>query len=159
MNQQVRAFTIGALAKTAGVSAPTIRYYEEIGLLPRAPRTNGGQRTYDSADLNRLTFVRQCREFGFGIEQVRVLLDLSISADRDCLEARDIAKVHLDAVHEKLNELRTLEQRLESFISRCDSGCSGGAAQDCSIFTDMATPDPQRVTPWPNSSGRCATSS
>jgi MerR family copper efflux transcriptional regulator len=142
MNLQTRGFTIGALAKAAGVSTPTIRYYEEIGLLPRAPRTNGGQRSFDRADLNRLTFVKQCREFGFGIEQVRVLLDLSISADRDCLEARDIAKAHLDAVREKLSELRALEQGLESFVTRCNTGCAGGAARNCSIFTDMvARPD------------------
>jgi DNA-binding transcriptional MerR regulator len=76
--------TIGKLAKAAGVSTPTIRYYEEIGLLPPADRSESGQRVYGAEDLERLTFIRRCRDFGFGIEQVRLLAGLSISADRDC---------------------------------------------------------------------------
>jgi MerR family copper efflux transcriptional regulator len=140
MNRHVRVFTIGALARATGVSTPTIRYYEEIGLLPPASRTAGGQRSYDEADLSRLTFIKQCREFGFGIDQVRVLLELSISADRDCAETRDIAQLHLDEVRQKLVELRSLEQRLESFVTRCNVACAGGPGQDCLIFKDMATP-------------------
>jgi MerR family copper efflux transcriptional regulator len=95
MNGHARVFTIGALARAAGVTAPTVRYYEEIGLLPKADRTTGGQRSYSQDDVSRLTFIKQCRKFGFSIEQVRVLLDLSASAERDCSEARDLAKAHL----------------------------------------------------------------
>lgn len=140
MNLHVFVFSIGALAKAAGVSTPTVRYYEEIGLLPRANRTSGGQRSYDSDDLNRLTFIRQCRDFGFGIDQVRVLLDLSISSDRDCSETRSIAHRHLDEVRAKVAELRQLESRLEGFVQRCDAICAGGPGQDCVIFKDMSTP-------------------
>ncbi|RAZ91515.1 MerR family transcriptional regulator [Mesorhizobium hawassense] len=140
MNLHIRVFTIGTLAKAAGVSTPTIRYYEEIGLLPPAHRTAGGQRTYDDDDLGRLTFIKQCRDFGFGIDQVRVLLDLSISDSRDCTETRDIAQLHLNEVREKLSELRLLEQRLEGFVSRCNVACAGGPGQDCVIFKDMSAP-------------------
>ncbi len=140
MNRHVRVFTVGALAKAAGVSTPTIRYYEEIGLLPPAVRTTGGQRSYDDADLSRLTFVKQCRDFGFGIDQVRVLLDLSISSERDCVETRDIAQLHLGEVRQKLSELHALEHKLESFVRRCNEACSGGPGQDCVIFKDMAVP-------------------
>lgn len=140
MNLHVRVLTIGALAKATGVSTPTIRYYEEIGLLPPASRTAGGQRSYDEADLARLTFIKQCRDFGFGIDQVRVLLELSISSNRDCVETRDIARAHLDEVRKKLAELRELEHRLESFVTRCNVACAGGPGQDCVIFKDMATP-------------------
>ena len=140
MNVHVRVFTIGALGKAAGVSAPTIRYYEEIGLLPRPNRTAGGQRNYDETDLSRLTFIKQCRDFGFGIDQVRVLLELSISPERDCAETRDIAQTHLDAVHTKLAELHALERRLESFVKSCTLACAGGPGPDCVIFKDLATP-------------------
>ena len=139
MNLHARMFTIGALAKAAGVSTPTIRYYEEIGLLPLASRTTGGQRSYDNAALGRLTFIKQCRDFGFGIDQVRVLLELSISADRDCVETRDIAQQHLDQVRHKLTELQALEQRLEDFVDRCNVVCAGGAGKDCAIFKDLAS--------------------
>jgi MerR family transcriptional regulator, copper efflux regulator len=140
MNLHVRVFTIGALAKAAGVSTPTIRYYEEIGLLPPAGRTTGGQRNYGESDLSRLTFIKQCRDFGFGIDQVRVLLELSISADRDCIETRDIAQRHLDEVQDRLAELRTLEKRLKAFVKRCNIACAGGPGQDCVIFKDLAAP-------------------
>lgn len=140
MNLHVRVFTIGALAKSAGVSAPTIRYYEEIGLMPSASRTAGGQRSYDEGDLSRLTFIKQCRDFGFGIDQVRVLLELSISADRDCAETRNIAQAHLDEVRAKLVELKQLEKRLEGFVTRCNAACAGGPGPDCVIFKDMSSP-------------------
>lgn len=140
MNVHACVFTIGQLAKATGTSTPTIRYYEEIGLLPPASRTAGGQRNYDRDDFSRLTFIKQCREFGFGIDQVRVLLELSLSADRNCIETRDIAQKHLDEVQEKLAELKALERRLKDFITRCNARCAGGPGQDCVIFGDLATP-------------------
>jgi DNA-binding transcriptional MerR regulator len=140
MNVHGRVFSIGALAKAAGVTTPTIRYYEEIGLLPKAHRTLGGQRNYDGDDLSRLSFIKQCRDFGFGIDQVRLLLDLSIRADRDCAVTRDIAQEHLDEVRQRLAELRALESRLENFVTRCNVACAGGPGQDCVIFKELADP-------------------
>ena len=138
MNAHTRVFSIGALAKAAGVTAPTVRYYEEIGLLPAARRTSGGQRNYQQADLDRVTFIKQCRDFGFGIDQVRILLALSISAKRDCAETRDIAQAHLIDVRRKIVELHALERRLEGFVENCNAACVGGPAQDCAIFKDIA---------------------
>jgi len=143
MNVHMRVFTIGALAKATGTSTPTIRYYEEIGLLPPASRTASGQRNYDESDVGRLTFIKQCRDFGFSIGQVRVLLDLSISSERDCIETRDIAQAHLDEVRAKIVELRALEARLQSFVTRCNDACSGGRGSDCVIFKDMAETKPR----------------
>ncbi|PDT21268.1 MerR family transcriptional regulator [Rhizobium hidalgonense] len=140
MNVHIRVFSIGALAKATGTSTPTIRYYEEIGLLPPANRTASGQRNYDESDIGRLTFIKQCRDFGFSIDQVRVLVDLSISTARDCTETRDIAQAHLDEVRAKMVELRALEIRLQGFVTRCDDACAGGPGSDCVIFKDMATP-------------------
>lgn len=143
MNVHMSVFTIGALAKASGMTTPTIRYYEEIGLIPKARRSGSGQRYYEDADLSRLTFIRQCRDFGFGIEQVRVLLDLSISHDRDCIETRDIAQAHLAEVQQKLAELQALEKRLAAFVDRCNEACAGGPSCDCVIFRDLAEPKPR----------------
>jgi len=74
-----------------------------------------------------------------GIEQVKVLLQLSIS-NRDCLETRDIAQAHLDEVRRKLVELRALERRLQGFVTSCNTVCAGGPGHDCVIFKDLATP-------------------
>lgn len=130
--------TIGQLAQVADVSTPTIRYYEEIGLLPEAVRSTSGQRRYVRADVDRLVFIRRCRDFGFSIDQVRALAGLSISPDRDCDEARDIAATHLEQVQAKLAEMRGLEKSLKGFVAQCDLTCSGGPARDCAVFKDMA---------------------
>src|ERR1700690_1483071 len=90
--------TIGSLAAETGCTVPTIRYYEEIGLLPEAFRRASGHRVYDGADLRRLTFIRRCRDFGFPIEQVRALVALVGSPDSNCTAARDLAQLHLDEV-------------------------------------------------------------
>lgn len=140
MNVHVRVLTIGALARAAGVTTPTIRYYEEIGLLPAAGRTAAGQRVYDGGDVERLTFIRRCRDFGFSIEQVRTLVGLSISADKDCAAVREIAQGHLEQVRTKLDELKALERSLEAFVVQCDTVCAGGAGRDCVIFKNLATP-------------------
>jgi DNA-binding transcriptional MerR regulator len=129
--------TIGQLAKAAGVTTPTIRYYEEIGLLPAAGRTAAGQRSYEEADVERLTFIRRCRDFGFSIDQVRVLAGLSISADQDCSQVRDMAHVHLAEVRQKLADLHALEASLEAFAERCDTACAGGPGRDCVVFESL----------------------
>ena len=140
MNVHVRVLTIGRLAKAAGVTTPTIRYYEEIGLLPPPGRTEGGQRSYTERDLERLTFVRRSRDFGFSIDQVRQLVGLSISKNEDCTQVRDIAQGHLDEVRSKLDELKALANSLERFVTQCDAVCAGGAGRDCVIFRDMSNP-------------------
>lgn len=140
MAPRPRIWMIGTLAKTTGVAVPTIRYYEEIGLLPPARRSAAGQRQYDEADIDRLLFIRRARDFGFSVEQVRNLLDLSLSADRDCFELRDIAAAHLGEVRAKLRELRALEKSLAHFERQCASVCEGGAGRDCVIFKDMSKP-------------------
>lgn len=141
------ALKIGALAARTGTNTPTIRYYEEIGLLPRADRQEGGQRSFGDDDVKRLTFIRRCREFGFPIDQVRTLVALMHDPDRSCLEARDLAQQHLDAVRVKLAELKALERGIAGFIETCEGGCAGGPGPDCTIFDDLASPPAFVVSP------------
>ncbi|NTH24972.1 helix-turn-helix domain-containing protein [Agrobacterium rhizogenes] len=138
MNYHTSVFTIGNLAKSAGVTTPTIRFYEEIGLIPKARRSQCGQRYYEDEDVFRVTFIKQCRDFGFSIDQIRVLLELSVRSDRNCIETRDIAQGHLDEVRQKMEELRKLEARLETFVKRCEEACAGGPGDECIIFKDLA---------------------
>jgi MerR family copper efflux transcriptional regulator len=129
--------SIGVLAGQAGCSVPTIRYYEQIGLLPAAGRGAGGQRVYGDGDLRRLTFVRRCRDFGFPIEQVRELVSLIGAPDRDCVEAGDIARTHLGDVRRKLKELRALERSLKQFVDDCTAQCAGGPAENCVMLEEL----------------------
>lgn len=134
------ALVIGELAARTGCSAPTIRFYEEIGLIPKALRTEGGRRSFSEADVERLVFIRRCRDFGFSVEQVRDLLALSASRERNCVEARDLASAHLESVRTKMAEMAALERDLAAFVHRCDVECAGGPAADCVILDDLAEP-------------------
>jgi DNA-binding transcriptional MerR regulator len=138
-----REVTIGVLATETGCTVPTIRYYEQIGLLPRANRRSSGHRVYGDADLHRLRFIRRCRDFGFAIEQVREFVALVGSPRSDCVAARDLTQAHLDAVRAKLTELRALERDLEAFVTDCNQQCAGGPAVACVILEDLATPKSQ----------------
>lgn len=130
--------TIGALSEKTGCTVPTIRYYEQIGLLPSPQRAPNGHRYYRDADLKLLTFVKRCRDFGFSIEQVRALTDLFENGDRPCVEARDLAQEQLHAVRVKLDELRQLEASLSTFVEACGAACIGGATRDCVIIEDLS---------------------
>lgn len=134
-----RALSIGALARRSGSSAPTIRYYEQIGLLRRPDRREGGHRTYGAADLRRLTFIPRCRDFGFPIEQVRSLVAVIEDADRSCVDARDLARDQLVGVRRRLEELRHLEASLAQLVADCDARCVGGPGPDCVILEDLAS--------------------
>ena len=137
MNVHVRVLTIGQLAKAAGVATSAIRYYEDIGLLPPAGRSAAGQRVYAASELDRVTFIRRCRDFGFSIDQVRALSGLSISASQDCSQVRDMAHAHLKQLREKLTELHALEASLQTFADQCDTACAGGPGRDCVVFESL----------------------
>ena len=128
---------IGELASSTRCSVPTIRYYEEIGLIPKARRSGARQRLYDAESAHLLLFIRRCRDFGFNIDQIRGLVSLTRERERDCIEVRDIAKDHLADVREKLTELKRLELALARFIAACNSRCAGSSAPDCTIFKDL----------------------
>ena len=129
---------IGAVAKRTGTTPPTIRYYEEIGLLPSPTRQGGGQRRYGTEAIQRLTFIRRCRDFGFSVAQVRSLLELFDDPRRSCVEARDIGQTHLHAIREKLAELRELEKLMTDFVHECDTSCAGGPGAECVPLAQLA---------------------
>jgi DNA-binding transcriptional MerR regulator len=129
---------IGRLAKTTDTTTPTIRYYEEIGLLPAASRQSGSQRVYGEDDVRRLTFIRRCRDFGFPIEKVRLLVSLVQNRERSCSEARDLAFAHLMEIRKKLAELRELERSIATFVDSCDQSCAHGPGADCVMLEELA---------------------
>jgi MerR family transcriptional regulator, copper efflux regulator len=135
-----RALTIGALAERTGCTVPTIRYYEDIGLLPPPRRGAGGQRSYAEGDFARLTFIRRCRDFDFPIEQIRELVALVENPERDCVTAKDLAETHLSVVRAKLRELRALEKSLSQFATACAAQCAGGPIRDCVILDAFSKP-------------------
>ncbi|MBC7499070.1 MAG: MerR family transcriptional regulator [Herminiimonas sp.] len=135
---------IGALAQHTDTNVATIRYYEEIGLLPQAQRFANGRRYYRDADLMRLTFIKRCRDFGFPIEQVRELVSLFEDGDRSCIEVRDLAQLRLDCVRAKLEKMRQLEASLVLFVESCDAACCQGATKNCAMIQDLSAVERDR---------------
>ena len=142
-----RQLSIGALAERTGFAVSAIRYYEEIGLIPQAVRRPSGHRVYTEAVQEVLTLIRHCRDLGFSIEETRALVLLSASEKSDCVEARDIAQVHLTAVRTKLKELQNLERSLSKFVRECSDQCIGGPAPKCTIFQDLNSKDSSLAKP------------
>jgi DNA-binding transcriptional MerR regulator len=123
---------IGDLARRTGTTVPTIRYYEQIGLLRPAARS-GGQRTYDNEDVRRLSFIRRCRDFDFPIDDIRALLTL-LHNGKSCTEARKLAEGRLAELRRRRAELEALEASIASLVTCCAETCDGGAAPDCVIL-------------------------
>ncbi len=103
---------IGEASKASGVKVPTIRYYEQIGLLPAPPRTEGNRRLYDKRDIERLVFIRHARDLGFEIEAIRTLLDLQDNPDQSCEAADAIARARLEDVEMRIRKLQSLKTEL-----------------------------------------------
>ncbi|WP_367118253.1 helix-turn-helix domain-containing protein [Brevundimonas sp.] len=121
---------IGKLAAATGVKVPTIRFYEEIGLLPAPPRTASDRRMYNDEAVRRLSFIRQARHLGFALDSIRSLLDLSDHPDLPCDEANAIAERHLAEVRRKIAQL----QALQSELSRMTAECAGGRVSACKVI-------------------------
>jgi DNA-binding transcriptional MerR regulator len=121
---------IGKLSTAAGVKVPTIRYYEQIGLLPSPERSAGNQRLYGTATLDRLRFIRHARDLGFTLDAIRDLLSLSDRPDHSCAAADQIAKAQLVSVRGRLARLQALEAELERMISQC----AHGTIADCRVI-------------------------
>lgn len=127
-------FTIGCVAEAAGCKVQTVRYYEQIGLLPRPRRSEGNQRLYGKPELDRLLFIRQARDLGFSLGAIRDLLSLSDRPDQPCDDVDRIARSQLMEVKRRLAQLRALQAELQGMIDRC----SGGRVADCRIIERLA---------------------
>lgn len=133
---------IGKLSQATGCSVETIRYYEKLGLIPAPNRSEGGHRQYLKMHQSRLLFIRQSRDLGFSLEQVRELINLSEDADRTCDITLDLVQSQLTSVEEKIERLQVMREGLLSMACGCRNTCSGARAPDCSIVTILAAPMP-----------------
>ncbi|MCO6185684.1 helix-turn-helix domain-containing protein [Rhizobium sp. L1K21] len=122
--------TIGRLSEQSGVKVPTIRYYEETGLMPEPERTEGNQRRYVQAHLDRLTFIRHARELGFSVDAVHELLSLQADPDAPCAAADEIAERRLDDIRFRIEKLKRLEQELLRITQPHDSE----TVRDCNVL-------------------------
>lgn len=127
-------FSIGDLSRRTGVKVPTIRYYEQMGLVAAPERSEGNQRRYSRQELERLAFIRHARDLGFAVEDIRSLIELSGHPEQPCGHADKIAEEQLVSVREKIAQLKRLETELERIASCCD----GKTVGDCYVIRALS---------------------
>ena len=127
--------SIGEAARESGVKVPTIRYYEQIGLLPVAPRTGGNRRLYDDKELQRLAFIRHARELRFEVEAIRTLLALQDNPNQSCAAADTLAREHLQEVDARIMRLQALREELTRMVEEC----ARGRVSQCRVIETLAT--------------------
>lgn len=129
---------IGEAAKVSGVSAKMIRHYEGVGLLSEAVRTASGYRQYTDKEVGTLRFIRQSRDLGFSIEQIRELLGLWQNRKRPSRQVKALAQAHIQELEAKLQELQSMKATLEHLV-QC---CHGDDRPDCPIIDTLESAVP-----------------
>ncbi|GLZ89493.1 Cu(I)-responsive transcriptional regulator [Metapseudomonas resinovorans] len=124
---------IGQAAKKSGLTPKMIRYYEGIGLLPEAGRSDSGYRQYSSQDLHTLAFIKRSRDLGFSLEEVGRLLELWQDRQRASADVKELARDHIDALNRKIAELAGLRDTLQELVDHCQ----GDHRPDCPILKDL----------------------
>ena len=121
---------IGDLAGLAGVTPPTIRYYESIGLLKRAPRSEAGYRRYSAQAVDELRFIRKAQGLGFSLHEVSEILELSRSGQEPCSHVLSLGHRHLAALDERMRQLESFRQHLAAELTRWDRQQRAGSTCD-----------------------------
>ncbi|MCB9993329.1 MAG: helix-turn-helix domain-containing protein [Hyphomicrobiaceae bacterium] len=125
--------SIGELARRTATKIPTIRYYEQAGLVPAADRTEGNQRRYGREAVQRLQFVRHCRELGFSLDDIREMILLDADPDLPCSAIHGIAESQLAAVRARISRLKSLERELTRILALPHDASSG----QCAVITNL----------------------
>lgn len=115
-------YLIGEMSRQTGVNIETVRYYERIGMMPKPNRSEGGNRLYNTEQLQRLFFIKRCREIGFHLSEIKILLSMVDNTEVTCSEVHDITIKHIADVKRKIKDLRKLEKVLTKMASECNQG-------------------------------------
>lgn len=126
---------IGQAAHASGVSAKMIRYYEQIGLIRPAERTDSNYRSFSERDVNDLSFIRRARTLGFSVEAIANLLSLWRDRARPSREVKAIAESHVQALETRIAEMQAMADALRD-LADC---CAGDERPDCPILADLAS--------------------
>ncbi|MBY4898623.1 Cu(I)-responsive transcriptional regulator [Cupriavidus sp. AU9028] len=128
---------IGEASKASKVSAKMIRYYEQIGLIPTANRTDSGYRAYAKEDVHRLHFIRRARDLGFSVAEITDLLGLWNDKSRQSADVKRLAQQHIAELDRRIASMLAMAETLKALI-RC---CVGDERPDCPILLTLEQPD------------------
>ena len=128
---------IGELARAAGISADTIRYYEREGLLPPTARTAGGYRDYEPEMLDDLRFIKKAQASGLKLSDVREVMQIAAGGRAPCEHVRATVTARLAEVEERLRELRSLRSTLKSTLARLDRALAPKTGCRCAVIESV----------------------
>ena len=134
---------IGEAAAASGVSAKMIRYYEQIGLIQAAARTESGYRVYSAKDVETLRFIRRARDLGFSVEEMGTLLALWQDKARESADVKRVALQHVAEIEKRIQELEGMARTLRHLAGHCH----GDERPDCPILDDLATLPKEEAAP------------
>ena len=109
---------IGEVATRAGLSVDTLRYYERVGLLPRAPRSSGGYRLFDDQVVERVVFIKQAQELGFSLAEIKGLL--TTGGAEECRRVRDLLRAKIGELDARMKAMKRFRRTLTSHLSACE---------------------------------------
>ena len=118
LEQLGNQFQIGELAKATGATTKTIRYYEDVGLLPPAPRANNGYRYYEVEDVHRLRFIRNARSLDFSLDDLKEVLALRDQGEAPCRYVVQLLEKKSTEIEERIRQLRELQQELNGLVQQ-----------------------------------------
>ena len=134
-NKNEKYFNIGEASNLSGIHPKMIRHYETIGVLIKAKRSDSGYRLYNETDIHNLIFVKQARELGFSLEEIKKLLNLWGNKKRSSVDVKKLAMTHIEKLNQKITELKMMKNSLENLVDRCQ----GNDHTDCPILDAIST--------------------
>lgn len=133
--------TIGKVARGAGLAIDTVRYYEREGLLEKPARTTSGYRHYTTNVVARLRFIRQAKELGFTLHEIKELLSLKVAPGKSCADVKARTEAKIADVEQRIAQLN----RIKRALAKLAIACSGrGPTTECPILEALETPDRSR---------------
>ena len=130
-DEEMRFYTIGQLAREAGVNLSSVRYYERRGLLRKPPRTPSGHRQYNDDDLKRIRFIKSTQALGFSLAEIEELLSMRVAADGTCKDVRQRIEGKLSDIEGKIAALQKIKKVLQNLKTSCPGA---GPMNDCPIL-------------------------
>jgi MerR family mercuric resistance operon transcriptional regulator len=129
-------FTIGQLARAAGVPITTIRYYERANLLKPDARTGSNYRVYRTASLDRLQFIRNAQAAGLSLDDIASLIRLTYEHEAPCEGVQDILRQRLSEIDQRLQDLRSVKAAVETALDECRCAPRGGLCGQIDKFVN-----------------------
>lgn len=132
---------IGDVAERTGLTAPTIRYYESIGLLAPPLRSATGYRRYSDTTVEELRFIKKAQSLGFSLEEIGEILKLSRAGDTPCSHVLDLSRRHLGAVEERIRQLTRFRDQLATELAKWDGKQEPTCRGLCQIISNAEERD------------------